>query len=178
LPTDPDPDDDPDNEPPTEQPPIDDGTGIDSPPPSEGSTKAWALLNLIMVILGIVLGIVTGIRVLLISQQEDEEMRDSGIYENENFSREEYRHESRIREEFAKIRFIWLSVTLIMAIIAVIVYILTEDMRLPMVLIDRWTLIHAIILTIEIVAVILAFRRGEYNDYNYENDSLNHPRLN
>jgi len=131
-----------------------------------------------MVILGIIMGIVTGIRVLLISQQEEEEMRDSGIYENESFSREEYRHESRIREEFAKIRFIWLSVTLIMAIIAVIVYILTEDMRLPMMLIDRWTLIHAVILTIEIVAVILAFRRGEYNEYSYDNGTADNRRLN
>jgi len=131
-----------------------------------------------MVILGIVMGIVTGIRVLLISQQEEEEMRDSGIYENENYSREEYRNESRVREEYAKIRFIWLSVTLIMAIIAVIVYILTEDMRLPMILIDRWTLIHAVILTIEIIAVILAFRRGEYNEYNYDNGTADHRRLN
>jgi len=132
-----------------------------------------------MVILGIIMGIITGIRVLLISHQEEEEMRDSGIYENENFSREEYRHESRIREEYAKIRFIWLSVTLIMAIIGVIVYILTEDMRLPMVLLDRWTLIHAITLTIEIAAAILAFRRGEYNEYNnYEDESLGHRRLN
>ena len=172
------PDEEPDTEPNTEPPPVDDDTGIDSPPPTEGSTKTWALLNLVMVILGIILGIVTGIRVLLISKQEEEEMRDSGIYESESYSREEYRHESRIREEYAKIRFIWLSVTLIMAIIGVIVYILTEDMRLPLVLIDRWTLTHAIILTIEIVAVILAFRRGEYNEFNYEEESPGNRRLN
>jgi len=120
------------------------------------------------------LGVVTGIRVLLLSQQEDDEIRDREEYEDDKLNREEYRRERRKMEENARVRFVWLVMTLIMAIIGILLFILTEDMRLPMILANRWTLIHFIIIIIEIVAVVFAFRRTEYTEYYYEDESLPH----
>jgi len=122
--------------------------------------------------MGIMLGIITGIRVLLLSQQEDDEFRDREVNEDENFNKEEYIRERRKMEENTRARFVWLVMTLIMAIIGILVFILTQDMRLPMILADRWTLIHVIIIIIELVAVVFAFRRTEFNEYYYEDESL------
>jgi len=127
---------------------------------------------MVMAVVGIMLGIVTGMRVLLLSKKEGDEIRDRAIYEDEESGREEYKRERRRMEEYAQARFVWLVVTLIMASIGIIVFILTEDMRLPMILVDRWTVIHAIVITIEIVAGVFASRRTEYNEYYCEDESL------
>ena len=130
------------------------------------------MLNLVMASIGIMLGVVTGIRVMLLSQQEDDEFSDRD--EVEKLNREEYRREKRKMEEYARTRFVWLVMTLIMAIMGILLFILTEDMRLPMILADKWTLIHIIIISIEVVAVLFAFRRTEYTEYYYEDESLPH----
>jgi len=125
-----------------------------------------------MASIGIMLGIVTGIRVMLLSQQEDDEFSDRD--EVEKLNREEYKRERRKMEEYARTRFVWLVMTLIMAIMGILLFILTEDMRLPMILADKWTLIHVIIISIELVTVVFAFRRTEYTEYYYEDESLPH----
>jgi hypothetical protein len=44
---------------------------------------------------------------------------------------------------------------------AAILFLLTEDMRNPMILIDFWTLFHAVIFIVQIVVAILATRKKE-----------------
>ena len=62
-------------------------------------------------------------------------------------------------EERRSLSLFWLIVTIIMAVAGVIVFILTEDMRLPMVLTDSWTILSAVIFVIGIVGAVLAFKK-------------------
>jgi hypothetical protein len=51
--------------------------------------------------------------------------------------------------------------TIIMALLGVVVFVLTQDMAQPMVLVDWWTIINAVILIVEAIAVMLLFRKVE-----------------
>jgi len=119
-----------------------------------GLLYVWALLNLIMSLVGVALGIITGVRAILINKKELEESETEEVLENEEYERQEY----------TKRRFRWLALTFIMAIAGVILFILTEDMRLPMVLVDKWTILNAIILAVEIVAVVFSSKRKQHNN--------------
>ena len=52
-------------------------------------------------------------------------------------------------------------ISVIVAVISIIVFILTEDMLLPMKLVDKWTLIMIFILIIQIVVAFLCKHRKE-----------------
>lgn len=96
-------------------------------------TGAWALLNLIMAILTVI-----GAILALLRRREDED-DDS----------------SRLLILAAKI------VSIIVAILAPIVFFLTEDMTLPMTMTDRFTWLMALILAIQIAAAIVIKRASE-----------------
>jgi len=105
---------------------------------------AWALVNLILAIAGILLAIITVIRILVRNKKDDE------CYEDESEPEKEQR---------AKHRMIWTLTTLIAAILGVIVFILTEDIRLPMVLVDKWTIVNAIIFIAGVIGYVFAVKR-------------------
>jgi len=127
-----------------------------------GAKNVWALLNLIMSIIGIILGIATGLRAMLIHKREQDEAKRG----------EMFREEEDRRRVYYKRRFIWLIITFVMAVAGIVVFILTEDMRLPMVLVDRWTIVNAIILAVEIVAVVFCIRRRKDTDDDYDEDVI------
>ena len=124
----------------------------------DGAGKVWALLNLVMGIAGIILGVITGIRAILLYKREQEEANREEIFKEE---------EDR-RSVFYKRSFIWLIITFVMAVVGIVIFILTENMRLPIVLVDRWTIVSTVILVMEIVASVLCFRRREDTDDDYE----------
>ena len=145
-----------DVEEPVETPTIEIG---DEPIPLyAGRPLEWALLNLIMSLIGVVLGIITGVRVLRINKNEQYESEDEELYENEEYERRENK----------KRRLMWLIVTFLMAFAGIILFILTENMRHPMVMVDRWTIINFIILAIEILAVVLCFKENNQTEENEE----------
>ena len=117
-----------------------------------GLLYAWALLNLIMSLIGIILGIIAGVRAILINHREQEESETEEVLEDEEYERREHTKRS-LR---------WLALTFIMAIAGVLIFILTQDMRLPMVIVDRWSILNAIILAAEIVAVVHSFKRKQH----------------
>jgi len=117
-----------------------------------GLMYVWSLLNLIMSLIGIILGIFTGVRAILINKKELEESEIEEVLEDEEYE----------RQENTKRKFRWLAITFIMAIAGVILFILTEDMRLPMVLVDRWSILNATILTLEVVAVVFSLKRKQH----------------
>ena len=51
--------------------------------------------------------------------------------------------------------------SLIPAIAAIIIFILTEDMTLPMQLVDKWTLLMVVILIIQIIVAIFAKKKKD-----------------
>ena len=58
----------------------------------------------------------------------------------------------------------WRVFSLIPAIVSVIAFILTENMRLPMRLVDRWTLLMVIIAIVQIVVAVLCKKRKNKDD--------------
>ena len=108
---------------------------IDTKPESFG---VWALLNLI----ALIATAFTALGMILTNKKEKEE--DS---ENENASEEEEgkRKNSKL-------------FGIIPAVVALVVFILTENMKLPMVIIDRWTLLMAVILLVNLVLAYLTRR--------------------
>jgi NADH:ubiquinone oxidoreductase subunit 3 (subunit A) len=131
---------------------IDEG---DAPLSAPDAIPTWALVNLILALVGILLAVVAIIRAQLRKKEkrEDEEV----VYENEN--------ENEEREK--KLRVQWLVLTIIASIAGIIVFVLTEDMRNLMIYVDRWTIVNAIILAIVTIGYALAFKtRKDEKDEN------------
>jgi len=113
---------------------------------------SWALMNLILSLIGIVLAAVTLGYALFRRRNDDRE-----------FEREYRTDHGHIREEeevrYRRYGLIFLVIAVIISIISIIIFVLTQDMRNMMVLLDWLTLIHVILLAAQIVAIALT-RRG------------------
>jgi hypothetical protein len=87
-----------------------------------GSSGSWALWNLILSIAGVVIAIMMGTRLVMKNKSEDEEDEDQIL-------------ESRTKSLLAVL-------IPVLALTAVVMFTLTQDMRHPMIMVDYWTLAH------------------------------------
>jgi len=170
----------------TDPPPTPPTTVIkDEEVPLDQGTPAWALINLILAVIGIILAIVTVIRALRGNKNEEEDedeypelyYRDahSNIYPValiKQLAKSEDDEQDEEDDKVRKTRRIWLIATIALAIIGIVFFFLTEDIRLPMILVDRWTIVNAIILLVEIVAMVLVFKKVDENVEEDEEDYL------
>jgi len=106
--------------------------------------NSWALWNLILSIAGAVLALLMGIRILLNKKREDEEEEDRVHYEDE--------------EKNKRSRLGLILAIPFLAIVAIIIFILTQNMRLPMTYVDWWTLPHVILFIGGFVSYIFAYK--------------------
>jgi len=123
---------------------------------------AWALVNLMLAIGGALLAIITALRILVRNKD------DNDYYEDESELEKEQRR---------KYRLVWTLTTLIAGILGIIVFLLTEDMRLPMVLIDEWTIVNAIIFIAGVIGYAFAVKREKDEDsdeINVEQTIIDH----
>lgn len=97
---------------------------------------AWALINLLTVLANFVIAIILLLMIYINNRKEDEETE----VKNKVFRR---------------------ICTLIIAIISAIIFLITEDITLPMVLVDKWTILMIIILIINIIITILSRKKEE-----------------
>jgi uncharacterized repeat protein (TIGR02543 family) len=130
---------------PTVSPPIDGS--------ADSSRQVWALVNLVLSIAGVILAIIVILYALLQRKQKKEQQTDQ---------KKQRQH-----------RRIWLATVIIAGIAGVIVFLLTEDMKLSMTMVDNWTIINAIIFIIEIIAIILTFKRKKDTTNNKEQERSN-----
>ena len=84
---------------------------------------------------------------------EDEDIDPEIALDNSEVKEDEEEIFTRIK--WAK----WVALSLF--VVNAIVFILTEDMRLPMIIVDKWTIIHILAL----LATILVFNRGMNKQY-------------
>jgi hypothetical protein len=127
-----------------EQTPLAAFTAQFQPTGGTHGTRAWALVNLICLILTVYLFLpllhlkakYTRIRLMKKANKMDTALPQSE--EKEQYAWKKFRRRM----------YIGLILELLVSILAIIVFILTEDMRLPMVLIDKWTLLAIIFLLI------------------------------
>jgi len=133
----------------------------------------WALVNLILAILGILLAIWAITRVVMRNKYNADVDRDrlnrypapyylEGELDGEELDEEEF------EDEHKRTRKLWFFLVVILAIVGIVFFLLTEDMRLPMVLLDRWTIINAIILLVGIVSKLLAFKKVKLEEVEEE----------
>lgn len=135
---------------------------------------AWALLNLILTLLTALGSIALLITWFTRRQQDDEDSDEtqstvgarrtaarSGSADAEPDA--DGKDDDRIRRH-GLLRIL----SVLIAIAAVIVFIFTEDMRLPMVFVDRWTLLMVCIFVVQLVDMF--FSRKKYPDDDEDDD--------
>jgi heme/copper-type cytochrome/quinol oxidase subunit 2 len=128
---------------------------------------SWALFNLIMTIIGIAFAVMTGLRMYSKWKRHEDEFDPESI----DYDSLEDEERKRKEENRKKRRLIYLLASVGTAVVAAIVFIITQDMRLPMVFVDIWTLLHIVLLVVGIAASVLAARRLR-NDDDEEPDDL------
>ena len=103
-------------------------------------TGEWALINLIAMLLTFLIAIIL---IISLAINKIREANDDKEYNNKAIKR---------------------ILTIIASIISGIVFLLTEDITLPMVLVDKWTIVMIVILLINIIIAILSRRKEKKNE--------------
>ena len=129
-------------------------------PKGGGSQNEWALINLICAGGTVLLGLF-----LLLSKlkkEEEEEDEKTSAMRNDDEQSKRYKRRK------------WLRVaSTITAVVSVIAFFLTEDITLPMVLIDKWTLLMAAFLIVQVIFVLFG-RKWKELDENETNTETAH----
>ena len=137
--------------------PLTNGEDIaDNATPLAGlGTGAWALINLILTIVTTLLSILLLIGYIGKKKKalEDE---DGNVVLDEN-GKEVMEYEKNKKG-------LWRLISIIPALIAIIVFILTEDMTLPMIFVDKWTILHVVIALVQVVVMVLCKKKKDEND--------------
>lgn len=114
----------------------------------------WALINLLCAAGSVLLGLI--LLLSKVKKEEHEEQKQDASFTYEEDAAQTYRRRKWLR-----------VVSTITAILSVIVFLLTEDMSLPMILVDKWTLFMAALLIIQLLFVFFG-RRWKENDKDEE----------
>lgn len=124
---------------------------------SNGVTASWALLNLILAFL-------TGIIMLVLlftyffGKDEDEEQDKNG--EESRLSRTDDKN----AKDKLKRKGVARLVSIVVTAVAVIVFIMTENITLPMVFIDGWTWLMAVIAAVQIIVAFFSRKSRKDKD--------------
>jgi len=115
---------------------------IIDPTPTPLAGAAWALVNLICAIITVIIALMLVIGIIGKRREKQSDEQDGT---------DDEQSERRIK------RHVWSRLaSVVVGIVAVVVFILTEDMTLPMALVDRWTLLMVVILLVQVVVAILS----------------------
>ncbi len=123
----------------------------DEPVPQAG--PAWALINLILSILTVLASLFLLVGYFGKKEEEAEDENGNAILDAEG---------NNVMNEIKK-RGGWRLVSLVPAILSVIAFLLTENMRNPMILVDRWTLLMVIIAVVQVLVMLLSKKKTEDN---------------
>ncbi|MDR0853563.1 MAG: InlB B-repeat-containing protein [Clostridiales Family XIII bacterium] len=119
-------------------------------------TNAWSLLSLIMSLIAIVISLILIIWRLVRRRAEDDEMEDYEGYDPE---------EDEMEKRNA---FIARLLTIIFGILTPIVFLILDDMRLPMVWINKWTPYVGIVFIIHIALLLFYKLRNKEGEESRE----------
>ncbi|MCL2826552.1 MAG: InlB B-repeat-containing protein, partial [Eggerthellaceae bacterium] len=139
---------------------------LDIPLTGPDGVAAWALLNLILAILGIVAAVVAAIRFALTRRtgsNADQGTPAASAYRPLTESRDPKKADDKAAARSRR-KAIWTLVTIVLALVGIAVFFLTEDIRLPLVFLDRWTILNAAILVAGIVTCIISLLNRKKDD--------------
>ena len=115
--------------------------------------NVWALLNLILMVVGLLLAVVCTI---------------IGVIRGKDSRDEEEQGEEKKRGSA-----LWRLLSVVLAVVSLVLFLLTQNMSQPMVLVDKWTLAMLVLFVAEVVCLILAGKKKggreeqpETYDYN------------
>ena len=145
---------------PTEDPPVEPSPPVVVPP--EEPEFTWALLNLVLGVVGVVLAVVLVVLVLLWrnKDQKNEKNQNQQINPNDDEQKQKQRNTLLFLTAIA------------MSIVSIVVFFLTEDMSHKMAWIDNWTILHAILFIVEIIAITFTFKTKK-DKTNTNNNNTN-----
>lgn len=135
----------------------------ETPTMRHSANNSWALWNLILSIAGATLAFLMGIRALIRKRQKNKEYEQQ--YETVYAINKDEEQEGKKRG-----RLILIHEVPLLAIVGFATFMITQDMRLTMVLIDWWTLAHAILLTGGVFSYIFACKKKKDQDNSLDND--------
>jgi hypothetical protein len=126
-------------------------------------TNKWAVVNLILSIIGIILAVLVTVRALLLKKKNDDDdvkkLKNANVKPTSaNAVNGQMRSDDGV-EKFTERRTLWLVAVLVLAVVNIVVFLVTEAMSLPRTLVDRWTIVNAVILVVEVVAVLFVFKQ-------------------
>ncbi|MGX8774522.1 MAG: MBG domain-containing protein, partial [Bacillota bacterium] len=130
-------------------------TLIDDNAAPRAGNGSWALINLIAAILTAIGAIVAFFR----RKQEEDEQETDKVDENDG-DEADTRGRKMLAAKLGGV---------VTAIVSIIVFFLTEDMTLPMILVDKWTLLMIIFFAFQILTAILN-KRASKDDDDEEDD--------
>ena len=110
----------------------------------------WALINLIAAMLSVLLGVIA-----ILAKHKDEDEDEEDETEDENVSTRHRR---------------WKIVSAIDAIVAVVAFILTEDITQKMVMVDKWTILMVVIAVVGVVSMYFT-RKWQKEDEETSEDA-------
>ncbi len=135
----------------TDEPETDDGEDdvaeveIEETQVPQAMAGSWALLNLILTIITAIISAVLVIGYFTRKKkEEDEENEDS---------------EKTLKRKGAPRMF-----SIVVAIISAIIFVLTQDMSLPMEMVDQWTIVMAITFVVQIIVAIVSRKKNVEDD--------------
>ena len=135
-------------------------------PLAGGIRGAWALLNLILAILTVLTSVLLLFFYFFGKEKDNEEDEDEQIREiRENEEAEE--------KEKLKRKGLFRLLSIVPAVVSVIFFILTEDMRNPMIFVDKWTLWMVVFALANVILAIFSKKSRKEDgdnkeDTNYE----------
>ena len=113
------------------------------------------------------LALMIGIRVLAKKREKREDEEEGTQQDAASTAEDEEEEEKRKRG-----RLIPILAIPILAIIGIILFILTQDIRLPMTMVDLWTIAHGVLFLGGIVSYIFAYKNEKDED---EDSDEEHP---
>ena len=116
------------------------------------ATGAWALVNLILMLLTVLASLLLLLGYLGKKKYAKEDEYGNALHDANGNEIIDY---TRNKKGF------WRVASLIPAVAAVIAFVLTENMRLPMIMVDRWTLLMVIIAVVQLIVAVLCKKKKE-----------------
>ena len=118
--------------------------------------SGWALVNLVLSLVGFVLALGLVIYVLLKRKQ----------------TQKKFSVVERSSKQNGQLRRVWLAAIFALGIAGIIVFLLTENLSLPMTFVDSWTILNVVIFAVQIIVTVLVFKCKKQSSSNKENLSL------
>ncbi len=144
----------PNNETPLAAPPANNTTNLEDSPTPLAGLASWALVNLLLAIATVLFAVVLIAGYFMGRRKNEENKAEAEDQQNvpneQNEQNEPYKQNELRRKGLPRL------ISILVAAASVLLFLLTEDMRNPMVLLDQWTLWMAIIALVQVGVAVVA----------------------